>query len=94
VTKRFSVVPPATDAPVGRAQRRVMHRAAPHPNEGDLYYIMIAVQKLVDEMMPPNEQGTYDYTPAILDRMQDVQDSIGDALGLPRRPLIPPDSGQ
>lgn len=58
----------------------------------DLHLIMMAVQKLVDEMLPPDEDdGQYDYTPAILDRMQGVQDTVCKTLGLPNRPLIAPD---
>jgi hypothetical protein len=52
---------------------------------------MIAVQKLVDEVCPPDEMGQHAYTPAILDRVQDVQDAICETLGLPKRPLIAPD---
>lgn len=59
--------------------------------EGDLHLIMMAVQKLVDEMIPPDENGQYAYTPAILDRMQGVQDTICETFGLPIRPLIAPD---
>ena len=59
--------------------------------EGDLHLIMMAVQKLVDEIIRPNEMGQYAYTPAILDRMQGVQDTVCRTLKLPRRPLIPPD---
>jgi hypothetical protein len=60
--------------------------------EGDLHLIMMAVQKLVDEMLPPDEDGVQDHTPAILDRMQGVQDTICKTLGLPQRPLIAPDA--
>jgi hypothetical protein len=52
---------------------------------------MMAVQKLVDEMLPVDEDGCQDHTPAILDRMQDVQDAICETLKLPKRPLIAPD---
>lgn len=55
--------------------------------EGDLHLIMMAVQKLVDEALPPDELGRRAYTPAILDRMEGVQDTVCDTLGLPRRPL-------
>jgi hypothetical protein len=35
--------------------------------------------------------GCQDHTPAILDRMQGVQDTVCKTLGLPIRPLIAPD---
>lgn len=59
--------------------------------EADLHLIMAAVQKLVDEALPPDEDGCQDHTPAILDRMQGVQDTVCDVLGLAKRPLIAPD---
>jgi len=62
------------------------------PTEGDLYSIMGAVQALVDEMLPPDELGQQDHTPALLERMHAVQNAVSDALGLPRRDLIPPDA--
>jgi hypothetical protein len=34
--------------------------------DGDLHLIMMAVQKLVDEILPPDEMGCQDHTPAIL----------------------------
>ena len=58
--------------------------------DGDLYLIMGAVQALVDEMMPPDENGQYAYTLAILDKMQSVQDTVCKVLDLPKRPLIGP----
>ena len=60
--------------------------------EGDLHLIMMAVQKLVDEILPPDNDGMQDHTPAILDRMQGVQDTVCKTLGLPARPLIAPDA--
>jgi hypothetical protein len=60
--------------------------------EGDLHLIMMAVQKLVDEMLPPDDDGVQDHTPTILDRMQGVQDTVCKTLGLPIRPLIAPDA--
>jgi hypothetical protein len=36
-----------------------MEKAMNRAYEGDLYLIMMAVQKSVDEMMPPNEMGHY-----------------------------------
>ena len=59
--------------------------------EGDLHLIMMAVQKLVDEIIRPDELGQYAYTPAILDRMQGVQDTVCKTLNLPNRELIAPD---
>ena len=61
-------------------------------HESDLHLIMMAVQKLVDEILPPDEDGMQDHTPAILDRMQGVQDTVCKTLGLPPRPLIAPDA--
>jgi hypothetical protein len=55
---------------------------------------MGAVQRLVDEILPVDEMGQQDHTPAILDRIQDVQDAASEILNVPRRPLVPPDSGQ
>jgi hypothetical protein len=36
-----------------------MEKAMNRAYEGDLYLIMMAVQKSVDEMLPPNEMGHY-----------------------------------
>ena len=63
-----------------------------NPHEGDLHYIMMAVQKLIDEALPPNELGQQAHTPAILDKMQGVQDVVCKIFDLPRRPLIAPDA--
>ena len=60
--------------------------------EGDLHLIMMAVQKLVDEILPPDEDGMQDHTPEILDRMQGVQDTVCLILGVAKRPLIAPDA--
>ena len=61
-------------------------------HEGDLHLIMMAVQKLVDEILPPDDDGMQDHTPAILDRMQGVQDTVCLILGVAKRPLIAPDA--
>ena len=60
-------------------------------NETNLHVIMATVQKLVDEALPPDEDGCQDHTPAVLARLQGVQDAVCEVLGLPKRPLIAPD---
>jgi hypothetical protein len=62
-----------------------------YQRESDLYAIMATVQALVDEMLPPDDDGCQDHTPAILEKMQGVQDAVSDVLGVPRRALIAPD---
>ena len=58
--------------------------------DGDLYYIMGAVQALIEEMLPVDEDGCQDHTPEILHKLQSVQDIICKVLDLPKRPLIGP----
>lgn len=58
--------------------------------ESDLYEIMAAVQALVDEACPADEDGNHSYTPAILKKMRAVQDVVCEVLGLPNQPLIAP----
>jgi len=59
-------------------------------NDDNLYLIMEAVQALVDEACPPDEDGNHTYTPAILKKMRAVQSAICEALDVPERPLIAP----
>jgi len=56
--------------------------------EGDLHLIMMAVQKLVDEALPPDELGRRAYTPAILNKLEGIQHTVCKTLGLPKRPLM------
>ena len=41
--------------------------------------------------LPERRRDVEDHTPAILDSMQGVQDTVCKTLGLPIRPLIAPD---
>ena len=60
-----------------------------HAYEGDLHLIMMAVQKLVDEIIRPNEMGQYAYTPAILDRMQGAGHRVSHAQAAATPRLFP-----
>jgi hypothetical protein len=56
----------------------------------DLHLIMGEVHALVEMVVPSNEDGDIAMTPAILDQVTAIQDAVCDALGLKRRPTIPP----
>jgi hypothetical protein len=58
--------------------------------ENGLHTIMAAVQGLLDEACPADDDGLHDYTPAMLKRLQEVQDTVCKTLGLERRALIAP----
>lgn len=57
---------------------------------GDLHLIMSEVHALVEMTVSSNEDGDIAMTPAILDQVTAIQDAVCDALGLKRRPTIPP----
>jgi hypothetical protein len=56
----------------------------------DLHIIMGEVRTLIEMIVPSDEMGDIEMTPAILDQVTAIQDAICDALGLPRRPTLPP----
>ena len=56
----------------------------------DLHLIMGEVHALVEMIVPSDEMGDIAMTPAILDQITAIQDAACDALGLKRRPTIPP----
>jgi hypothetical protein len=58
--------------------------------EDDLDAIMATVQALLDEAVPADDDGLHAYTPAMLKRLREVQDTVCETLGLDRRPLIAP----
>jgi hypothetical protein len=57
---------------------------------GDLHLIMMHVNKLVDTLLPTDEDGFNDMTPEILDQITAIQNAVCDALNLPHEPTIPP----
>ena len=57
-----------------------------------LHLIMGEVHALVEMVVPSNEDGDIAMTPAILDQITAIQDRACDALGLKRRPTIPPNT--
>jgi hypothetical protein len=59
-------------------------------NISALHLIMGEVHALVEMTVPSNEDGDIKMTPAILDQVTAIQDAVCDALGLKRRPTVPP----